>query len=256
MKSSKKTVFMLITGFVMLLFLPGKTYAQTYSPPRAVFPVPGHVIHHTYPTFSWIPMYPHKSTTTYELILVEVLAGQTAQAAIQANPLILRKAFIKTPVFTYPVSAPALKQGKVYAWQITAHYREGVNEVSVLRKLPGEVNVFRMANPQTATCITLWSEKPDDTRFYLVPDYELRFALGTRSHQEISQLQFAIVNQTGKSITQQRIVPVKVKNTEGQYTIPLRKYAAFRKKSTKHQIYTLKVSTPKGKNYEVNFTTK
>jgi asparagine N-glycosylation enzyme membrane subunit Stt3 len=90
----------------------------------------------------------------------------------------------------------------------------------------------------------------------VVNNYKLRFNLPTQNHQELKELQFAITNKQGESITNQRIVPVKAEDAEGQYIIPLRKYAVFRKKSTRNQVYLLKVSTPEGKTFQVNFTAK
>ncbi|EAY30926.1 hypothetical protein M23134_01250 [Microscilla marina ATCC 23134] len=234
------------------------TYAQlgTVSAPRPVFPAKEQVVQHTFPTFSWMPMYPQKYTATYEFKLVETMKGQSPQAAIQANPPLITKKYLRLPTFTYPASAPALAKGKAYAWQVTATYYVGVNESSVPRKLASEVYSFQLEKPRPTTCITLLTEQPDSQQFYVVNDYKLRFNLAAQNHQEVRALQFTIANKQGESITNHRIVPVKAKDAEGQYIIPLRKYAAFRKKRTRNQVYVLKVNTPEGKTFQVNFTAK
>lgn len=215
-------------------FFAKQTMAQmsTFSAPRPAFPAQEQTIQYTYPTFSWTPMYPGRQSATYELTLVEVLEGQSAQATIQANPPLFRKGFIRVAAFTYPVSAPALKKGSIYAWQVVASYRVGINETSVPRKLPSEVYSFRLEKARATTCITLLTEQPQDDRFYVVDNFELRFRLDAQSHQEARGLQFLITNKQGTSITKRRIVPVKAEDAVDQFVIPLRKYLVFRNKNT------------------------
>lgn len=226
------------------------------SPPRPIFPAKAQVIQHLFPTFSWMPVYPQKYSVSYELKLVDVREGQSPQTAIQANPPIITKKYLRLTSFTYPASAPRLTKGKTYAWQITATYFIGVNESSFPRKVLSEVSSFQLEKPTAVTCITLLTTQPNDRQFYVINNYKLRFNLPTQNHQELKELQFAITNKQGESITNQRIVPVKAEDAEGQYIIPLRKYAVFRKKRTRNQVYLLKVSTPEGKTFQVNFTAK
>lgn len=215
-------------------FFAKQTMAQmgTFSAPRPAFPAQEQTIQYTYPTFSWTPMYPGRQSATYELTLVEVLEGQSAQATIQATPPLFRKGFIQAATFTYPVSAPALKKGSIYAWQIVASYQVGINETSVPRKLPGEVYGFRLEKAKATTCITRLTEQPQDDRFYVMDNFELRFRLGAQSHQEARGLQFLIANKQGEPITKRRIVPVKAEDVADQFVIPLRKYSAFKKYPT------------------------
>lgn len=91
-------------------------------PPMLLTPPDGDSIQTAYPLLSWTPAFSSAFTGTieYTLNLAEVLAGQNAYQAIQANPVHFSQAGIPVTALMYPIAAQALDTGKTYAWQVHA----------------------------------------------------------------------------------------------------------------------------------------
>ncbi len=74
--------------------------------PRLVSPKDGDTIRTATPTFVWTPPSPMpKGRVTYELTIVEVRPGQTAEAALRDNKPFFKKTGLTTTSLTYPTSA-------------------------------------------------------------------------------------------------------------------------------------------------------
>lgn len=100
----------------------------------------------SYPTFQWIPVIvPSGYEVKYTLRIVEVMEGQTPLQAITANYPVYENNQITNSTFTYPLDAPELESGKVYAWQIQAldqygfppTQNEGKSEIFIFTKSAG-----------------------------------------------------------------------------------------------------------------------
>ena len=92
------------------------------SPPLLNTPADKSEIVSPYPQFSWMPPTPFDmfSSLSYDLLITEVLEGQSATEAIQYNTPIYSKGNISQPYESYASSYTKLETGKVYAWQVVA----------------------------------------------------------------------------------------------------------------------------------------
>ncbi len=120
--------------------------AEPMGPPRLITPRDGDTVRQKYPTFTWTPPAPMPAGgVTYELRLVEIRTGQSAQEALAANPPWFEQKDIRSTSLTYPTSARQLEDlqpGKMYAWQVTAKARDGAESRSEVHRLSMGVDVL------------------------------------------------------------------------------------------------------------------
>jgi hypothetical protein len=92
------------------------------TPPQLNMPADNAQIETAYPQFSWIPPAPLTmfKNLNYELHLVEIKKGQSAEEAIRKNLPVYSQRGIKNIANNYPASFAALQKGKLYAWQVIA----------------------------------------------------------------------------------------------------------------------------------------
>lgn len=93
------------------------TSLEMISPGNPVGESP-EVIYSLYPLFQWL-----SNNTEFDFKLYEVRAGQQGAEDIATNLPVFQKENITTQSLLYPNSAEQLKDGKTYAWQITAYFR-------------------------------------------------------------------------------------------------------------------------------------
>lgn len=92
------------------------------SPPLLNTPNDKARLQSPYPEFTWMPPTPYEMFTNlnYELLVTEVLPGQSATEAIQYNSPVYSRTNISQPYEMYPSTFIKLDTGKVYAWQVVA----------------------------------------------------------------------------------------------------------------------------------------
>jgi hypothetical protein len=92
------------------------------SPPLLTSPTDKAEIITPYPQFSWVPPAPLDmfSNLNYDLLVTEVLEGQSPTEAIQQNTAVYSKSNLAQPFESYASSFSALKPEKTYAWQVVA----------------------------------------------------------------------------------------------------------------------------------------
>lgn len=97
------------------------------SPPLLNTPSDKSEVQSPYPQFTWMPPTPIDmfNNLNYELLITEVLPGQSSTEAIQSNTPIYTNANILQTYESYPTSFTSLDTGKIYAWQVIA--RNGLN---------------------------------------------------------------------------------------------------------------------------------
>jgi hypothetical protein len=95
---------------------------QPLSPPQLNLPADSGVVESPYPQFSWLPPAPLMlfNNLNYDLLVTEVFAGQTPEAAIQENLPVYFVPRITGMFNSYPASGKSLDTGRVYAWRIVA----------------------------------------------------------------------------------------------------------------------------------------
>lgn len=122
---------------------------EPLSPPLLNLPSDNSVLQISYPQFTWLPPTPKNIFTdlTYDLVVTEVLPGQTAPEAIQNNVPMFTAGRLNDIFLNYPSSAKQLDTAKLYAWQIIAR-----NNSDVIA--PSDVWTFKIDSP-----------KPDSTHF-------------------------------------------------------------------------------------------
>lgn len=120
-------------------------HIQPLSPPLLQYPSNGQVLEIAYPPFLWSAPTPFSmySELQYDLLVAEVLEGQSPAEAIAYNSPVYSSAFLTQTHETYPASYLPLDTGKTYAWQVLA--KNGYQYSAQT-----EVWTFRIAGSQQA----------------------------------------------------------------------------------------------------------
>jgi hypothetical protein len=92
------------------------------SPPLLNSPEDKSEVQSPYPQFTWMPPTPFDmfNNLNYEILVTEVMPGQSSTEAIQYNTPQYTKSNILQTYESYPSSFSALDTGKIYAWQVVA----------------------------------------------------------------------------------------------------------------------------------------
>jgi hypothetical protein len=116
---------------------------QPLSPPLLNAPADGAVVETPYPQFTWLPPMPVNlfSNLKYQLIVAEVLPGQSSGKAIQQNMPVYNANNGNIPFNNYPASNKSLDTGRLYAWRIVVK-----NENDFITQ--SDVWTFRIRKPQ------------------------------------------------------------------------------------------------------------
>ena len=95
---------------------------QPLSPPQLNMPADSAQVETPYPQFNWLPPTPVSlfSDLNYDLLVTEILPGQTAESSIEENLPIYNVNHLNTLVNNYPASNKSLDTGKIFAWKIVA----------------------------------------------------------------------------------------------------------------------------------------
>jgi hypothetical protein len=95
---------------------------EPLSPPLLNIPADRTELLNGFPQFSWIPPAPFEMFRflNYDLLVTEVLPGQSPAEAINANNPVYYKTGLQQTTEMYPSSYQALDTGKLYAWNIVA----------------------------------------------------------------------------------------------------------------------------------------
>ena len=105
---------------------------EPVSPPLLNTPADQDTLETIYPQFTWLPPAPVTifNDLSYDMILVEVLPGQSAYEAVQRNIPVGSKGNNKNLFYDYPASGRGLDTGKLYAWRIAARNNDQVASLS------------------------------------------------------------------------------------------------------------------------------
>ena len=122
------------------------TFTIVYpDPPYLIGPLDAQAVTSGSPIFQWTPLQvPIAFQVTYVLRLSEVLAGQTAAQALDAN-IPLFETTVLGASLEYPISAPPLAEGKTYAWRVQALDQNGYAPSANDGR--SEIWTFRLGDP-------------------------------------------------------------------------------------------------------------
>lgn len=114
---------------------------EPLSPPMLSFPADSSVLDVAPNQFSWLPPTPVAmfDKLRYEILIVEINAGQQPAEALQENLPVYSEAFLYSNALNYPASSAAFQKNKWYAWQVVA---KDDNNYAV----KSEVWVFKVMN--------------------------------------------------------------------------------------------------------------
>lgn len=102
----------------------GHVTVENPSPPRLTSPPDGGKVTAKTFTFGWTSVGNFSGRVSYELILAEVLPGQSKEEALRSNRPWYQNRNLTATMLQYPLSAEPLETGKSYAWQVRAYLED------------------------------------------------------------------------------------------------------------------------------------
>jgi hypothetical protein len=215
---------------------------EPLSPPLLNTPLDRSEIPVPYPQFTWIPPTPFDmfSNLNYDLIVSEVMEGQSGAEAIQYNSPVYTRNNLTQPHESYPTSYAALQPGKIYAWQIVAR-----NGLSFAAKT--EVWVFSIAKqdqPSTETEMLSYSLLQNDvTGTYYVRTDKLRIKYF--SYDPAYETRIVFTDQKGNILKE---TTQKVRQGDNYFDLELGK--SFQAGT----VYKVTITDPAKKNHTLTFS--
>lgn len=94
---------------------------QPLTPLLLINPVDGDVDCNTRPNFIWQPPMPLPADARFRLVAAELKDKQDVIEAINFNQPVLNQGNIPGNQLQFPASAPSLKEGKTYVWQVIVY---------------------------------------------------------------------------------------------------------------------------------------
>ena len=243
---------------ILIFFSFDVVYGQAGDlPPKLLYPTNQLTIQESFPSLSWTKAYPIRLDFKYEIKIVEVLSGQSPEAAILSNPERYAQKNVTRNLLLYPTTAPVLEAGKRYAWQVTAYHIQRTEKGDIRRTLPSPVYWFEMAENAAKNLCTArpYAEEEDQGEFYILNDFVLRFKFENKSI-EPNKLSYKFLDGKRKPLSfKRKVVPERVGQNE-YYQIALKQFSTFRSKSSTGKFYYLEAITQEGEKYFVKFTYK
>lgn len=219
---------------------------QPLSPPQLNLPADTATVQTPYPQFTWLPPLPINlfSNLNYDLLVVEVLPGQSPYEAIQKNMPVYNISDYKSLVHQYPSSYKALDTGRVYAWRVIAK-----NEGQFIAQ--SEVWSFRLATVRQPVTIAvngnyipLRKINEPGAGTYTLPDIG---AIGIKyySYEKNYSATIQFMSDDG-SIVETHVQPINY--GDNFLTYPLSK--AF----TKEKVYIITLTDAQANKYRARFS--
>ncbi len=99
-------------------------YNQPFTPLLLINPIDGDEFCNPRPNFVWQPPLPLPADSRFRLMVSEIKSGQDISEAVSFNLPVINQGNIIGGNLLYPASAPDLKPGKTYAWQVTVYQND------------------------------------------------------------------------------------------------------------------------------------
>ena len=135
---------------------------------------------------------------SYELTLVKTDKGHSANAALQRNPPILLRNYLKNNSLLYPIDAPRLRVGESYAWEVRVKSTEG----EFLRSQQWTFTVKEdkpKEKPLHVASFAMLDSKPG-TSYHVFRDH---LQIGLDNNENLTELSYSIYRQVVKPVLNQ-----------------------------------------------------
>jgi hypothetical protein len=216
------------------------------SPPLLNTPADEGALYTPYPQFTWLPPTPRGlfSDLSYDLILVEVLAGQGKADAIQQNIPVYSAGFIKNMYLNYPSSYRALDTAKLYAWRIVALSNGQPTAMS-------DIWTFRVTVPPLAG-----RKREDGSYLFLKRELDasvatvsgsLKMVYNNEAADTVVHYTITSLNDPGNPVVQQGTLSLR--NGNNLLQVPLQKKAGY----TNGNIYLFRLVNSRKESWTVKF---
>ncbi len=198
------------------------------------------------PNFLWQPSLPIQPFITYTFILAEIRPGQLKAEAIAYNQPLVLQANVRGNMLNYPAMAPALVEGKNYAWQVLA----ANNKMIVTRSEIWEYRVgceTEEKKPEGDSYRELKETREEGA--YLAAKW-LRFVF--YNPYGPAPVNYSITDLTAKEKTLKKVPELKMQGGFNKYELDLDEIKGL---VYQHQ-YLLTLTMSNGKKFYLNFIYK
>ncbi len=190
----------------------------------------------TRPLFTWQPLIPGITGSSYQLVLTEIKQGQNATEALNYNVPVINQSFINSPILPYPAVARELQKGKQYAWQVTAYKDQTILNRSEIWDFAVDCQdtVKKAVNDGYRNIEDLSKGN------YYIAIGALKFAVVNPYHEEQLKYEIREINNNQKLI--KRLPKITLKKGTNDITIDLTGNSHF----TDAKYYIIKIWLPNG----------
>lgn len=219
---------------------------QPLTPLLLINPPDGDENCNTRPSFLWhLPM-PFPMDAKCRLILAELKEKQDVAEAINYNVPIINQGNIFGNQLLFPTGAPALKEGKTYAWQVTVYTGKSILKKSEIWTYPVKCEEIKQ-QPNTDSYREL--KETEDGNFY-VADKVLRFSFN--NPYSAGDFGYSIVGISNPETVIKGLPQLKMQAGLNKYDIDLSENKSFKN----GQEYLLKIKLINGRAMSLRFIYK
>lgn len=199
------------------------------------------------PNFFWQPPMPLSRDARFKLILTECQDKQDVIEAISFNIPIINQLDIQTNTLMYPPNAPALKEGKKYAWQVWVYEQN-----TILKKSEIWTFTVRCSEKSNTPGTDSYRELKEtiDGNFYTTSEL-LRFSF-TNPYSGEKQLRYTIECLSDPTIKIKKLPELPLSTGLNKLVIDLSDHKAFKE----NEEYLLTVFLPDGRLPKLRFLYK
>lgn len=220
------------------------------SPPLLNVPEDKSLLNTSYPFFTWMPPTPTDmfGFLTYDLIVTELIDGQSPAEAIEYNTPVYVKTNLTQPSDNYPASFAKLDTAKTYAWQVIAR-----NGISYAAKT--ETWTFRVAPTERPINIVAISPylhlKQDNPEKGIAPNGFLKLAYDNKTVDKSISIQILDLSVPDDK-DQPIIIQTNLIQGENYIELDLKKVL----KPDKNKVYMARLVNSKGESWLLRFQIK
>ena len=195
---------------------------QPRTPLLLINPIDGDEFCNRRPQFIWQPPVPLPLNARFRLVLTEIKDKQDIVEAVTYNPPIINQANIAGNTLFYPSSAPELKEGQKYAWQVIVYADQ-----AILARSEVWTFTLKCQEPKKDTNTVSYRDlKEMDGGDFYVADTWLRFSLN--NPYAASELNYAITAMDEPAKPIKGLPNLKLAPGLNKYDIDLSENKAFK----------------------------